>query len=63
MTNMYFSKFQLMLSIFSILQWQNKKKKYIFDKMIVCMHHFEIHDICSFINKIYSNKNIAPNNK
>ena len=34
-----------------------------FDNICFSTNHLETHAICSIINKIYSNKWMAPNNK
>ena len=37
--------------------------KNILAKIFFSKHHLETHDICSFMNKIYCNKRMAPINK
>ena len=41
----------------------NKKQIEICQNIFFMTHHLEIHYICFFINKQYSNKRMAPNNK
>ena len=48
----------------SICDTENQKTEVrIYTKWFFTMNHLETRDICSFINKIYLNKRVAPNNK
>ena len=48
------------LSSNKLREWQNKNILTIY---LFSTNHLETHAICSIINKIYSNKQMAPNNK